>query len=689
MFHVYSGNTTNFANFGLAVIEPLEAKVKRRINDIYSLSLTIPFEQADYIENDNIIMADRQLYRIIKIRKVGNDKELIEVYAENIVFCDLIDDYESSFVYADISITQALTYLLSDTIFSVGLCDDLGFNYIGTGAKNKLEILKEILSVWQGELYINGLEISVKSSIGNNNGIRIQQGKNLKGIEYTEDISNVVTRLNYANKDGSLGGSVDSLYISNYSKIKNGYQEFDAKNQIDLDNLAQEYLQLVDKPYINYSIDLVELEYTKEYANYKDLEHIELGDTVTVKHSKLGIDIQARILETEEDILEHINNTVVLGNFTENYFDFQVALQATRRTVDYSFDKERRLNWATLKGLIIPDSTRGVNSLVVGENGEISIDATVILSPTSVVQWGSIDTTGASPSDVGAFGQAEIETFAIDKINATYIDANGVWTPSVYAENINTNNAKISTAQIETLEVGSNVLMGVNATISWNKVTEQPTIINENTVTTITNNTIQTTSIVANNLRVYSANIQGVLSANQIATNIAQVNSILNIGSPLSKDSTLYFYNNAGSFGFIQTENTYGSMTMYNNGDLSLIAYGSIDLSGSEINLNSTTYATSIYATNVYSYGNILATQNWVASQGYTSNTGDITAVYASTGLSGGASSGAATLGLNLTYTDDRYCRNAASGQDMSFQVYAGKLNVFVNGSLVGSATLS
>ena len=46
----------------------------------------------------------------------------------------------------------------------------------------------------------------------------------------------------------------------------------------------------------------------------------------------------------------------------------------------------------------------------------------------------------------------------------------------VYATNINVSRGKITTAQIEDLVVGENVIMGPNARISWSQVTSKPDI---------------------------------------------------------------------------------------------------------------------------------------------------------------------------------------------------------------------
>lgn len=69
---------------------------------------------------------------------------------------------------------------------------------------------------------------------------------------------------------------------------------------------------------------------------------------------------------------------------------------------------------------------------------------------------------------------------------------------SLEANKITTVNAKITTAQIETLTVGGNVIMGPNATISWDQVSDQPTIPvlpSYITSTKITSTTIESPTI--------------------------------------------------------------------------------------------------------------------------------------------------------------------------------------------------
>jgi hypothetical protein len=61
-------------------------------------------------------------------------------------------------------------------------------------------------------------------------------------------------------------------------------------------------------------------------------------------------------------------------------------------------------------------------------------------------------------------------------LRAKSVIANWVYAGQVTTDQLIAGNAKIDTALIEDLIVGSNVTMGPNATISWSKVTDQPSI---------------------------------------------------------------------------------------------------------------------------------------------------------------------------------------------------------------------
>ena len=105
-------------------------------------------------------------------------------------------------------------------------------------------------------------------------------------------------------------------------------------------------------------------------------------------------------------------------------------------------------------------------------------------------------------------------------VRAKAVVADWVYAGAVKTDQLIAGDAKIGTALIETLTVGGNVVMGPNATISWNKVTGAPSIPTNTDITQITANYIATPNLI---------------------TNIAQVNNELTLGTGYEDSSAIIF----------------------------------------------------------------------------------------------------------------------------------------------------
>src|SRR5690606_16944347 len=104
--------------------------IKQKINGEYNLTFEYPLKSNDdkvqYIEKENLIKVEGQLFRIREIEKIDTGyTQWIKVYADH-VFFDLIDYWTEDKRAVDTSVQVALEILLQDTPFKVGLCDDLG-----------------------------------------------------------------------------------------------------------------------------------------------------------------------------------------------------------------------------------------------------------------------------------------------------------------------------------------------------------------------------------------------------------------------------------------------------------------------------------------------------------------------------------------------------------------------------------
>lgn len=153
---------------------------------------------------------------------------------------------------------------------------------------------------------------------------------------------------------------------------------------------------------------------------------------------------------------------------------------------------------------------------------------------------------------------------------------------------------------------GTNITLGSDCTISWNRVADKPDIAttsqiptkvsqlnndsnfqNATQVTTITENTISTTNVLAQNLRVKAAKIDGEITANRLtASNIGTES-----GDFIISDNGVYSYSNNPSISWSNGSTNYNYYTkaIYDNGCISLGAH-----STKNANPESSVYWTSI-----------------------------------------------------------------------------------------------
>lgn len=348
MINVYDGIETNFEHNGLAVLDScIRCEVEEELNNFYGLELEYPIFsiKAKYLTEDNIIKAPtpqgNQLFRIY--RKVKNMSS-ITIYARHI-FYDLLDNFIESYRTGNVDGNVALKGILNNLQYKTKF---KGFSNISTIAdayyvrKNPIEVLigdnnNSFINRWGGELKRDNFSISILNSIGADNGVTIAYGKNLIGIEEDLDMSEVITRImptGLDDKDNSVilpEKYIDSLLINKYPfpKVKHmhfGDIKVNPEENITLNDvykLLREkvqglYKQQIDIPNVNYAVDFVELSKTEEYKDYKVLENVNLGDIVTVKHKKLGIDIKQKVIKYRWDSILGKYLEIELGNFKEN-----------------------------------------------------------------------------------------------------------------------------------------------------------------------------------------------------------------------------------------------------------------------------------------------------------------------------------------------------------------------------------
>lgn len=308
---------------------PLSCVIKEELNGTYELAMEHPYDDTGKwkrIATERIILADtpkgRQPFRIYNVQP---DMTTIKVNARHI-FYDLLDNFilsidKSGTASAVLSaVNSALQYSMP---FSFST--DIATSGEVTGERmNPVEILldqsgdfKSFIGTFGGELERDGYNVKILQAIGQDRGYRIAYGKNLVGLEVTEDISSVVTRYYTLGADGVSGGYVDSVHIEDYVHPKiDVYENTELTTASELQAAVKSLFDAgIDLPTVNIAVDFILLQNTEEYKNYAVLENVFLGDVVTVINQKMNFSKKAKVISYEYDSMLCRYNKIELGNF--------------------------------------------------------------------------------------------------------------------------------------------------------------------------------------------------------------------------------------------------------------------------------------------------------------------------------------------------------------------------------------
>ena len=355
MIQLYKSTNTNYEMNGDYTLSPLSCTFECNLNDTWLLSIENPIDQSlDDFTIGAVISAptpygDKQLFRIYDVTKDDNGiiASAFPIFLDAKNDCFLWDVRPSN-VTGQTALNQMITnkkYSASSNITKTSTA-----YYV---QKNLIEALNgdddnAFLKRWGGEVAYNNYEIIVNDRIGSDNGLKVEFGFNLLGVEEQINNEDIVTRIIPKAYNGYIlpnNETVDSPLINNYPivytrvieyqdiKLIDDAQEDDAENGITVCNTLEElydslktraqeeYENGIDLPQITYNVDMVDLSKTDLYKDYKNLLTVNLGDTVHVKHRKLGIETSARVIRLTYDCIAKKVESLVLGDYEANYFN--------------------------------------------------------------------------------------------------------------------------------------------------------------------------------------------------------------------------------------------------------------------------------------------------------------------------------------------------------------------------------
>lgn len=338
-------------NLGLGtLIDATSCKVTEGLNGEYELELTYPMTGEHFSE--------LQTGRIIVARPYRNAAALqpFEIYDESRAIGGQVTFYAQHISYKALGVPirpvtaqnaqAAVSLVASNAVISCPFTLTTDMTAAGMFAMEKPATLQNILlgssdslvSVYGGDVLRDGYSIQLLKHRGMDRGARIVYGRNLVDLKQEKSIAEMYDSVypffveTDENENTRLVELADTLVLitaPNKASAKKVYMldlssEFDeTPNQAQMLQATNDYIakNSLDKPKVSLSLKYVDLSRTQEYADLKNLDHIELGDDVTVQFAVLGVDVTACVQKIVYDVLLDANESIDVGDVRTNVVD--------------------------------------------------------------------------------------------------------------------------------------------------------------------------------------------------------------------------------------------------------------------------------------------------------------------------------------------------------------------------------
>ena len=333
---------TDFANFGVgALVDTTKCLVTEERNGLYECEFSYPVagEHFSKIVPDRIVKVksgdyiNPQLFRIYRAVKPING--IAKYYAQHISY-DLSLNPVVPFSAQGVSAENALKAILNNcyyrhkflAISDITTTSDFGFAEPKSARSCFGGVEGSVLDVYGGEYEFDNFAVKLHRARGQDSGVTILYGKNLlslnsdvnTGSTYTavypfvkDDEGNVTTLTEKIVEVPSPPsfGEPRTLVLDLSDKIEPDEQVTEAK----LRALTNEYITRNNIGTIkqNIEISFVQLEQSKEYESMAALERVRLCDTITVRHSALGISVKAKVVKTVYNTLSEKYEKIEVG----------------------------------------------------------------------------------------------------------------------------------------------------------------------------------------------------------------------------------------------------------------------------------------------------------------------------------------------------------------------------------------
>lgn len=350
---LYSKTETTFATYGICpLIDSLSCIVTERRNEEFELDMVYAKEGrfVNEITADRIILADPydgaenpEPFRIVNIEYDMDDN--LEIHAEH-------TSYQlNSIIIGKTTKTGNNPKTIMDSMKSNNCksasCPFVFAGDISAGTNRTITVEKptpfrtiiggmegSIIDTFGGELKWERFTVRLLTARGADRGLRIAYGKNLTGLKYEINTSDVVTGVvaYYASGDDYVESALrtrSNTYGFSHDIAVDATSDFDSvPTTAQLNTWADSYLaKQPAEPKISVEVDFILL---GKNGNYQRLEHVNLCDTVEIIYPPLNLKLSAKVVETVYNVLEDRYDSVTVSNAKRKITDTIYALMKKR-----------------------------------------------------------------------------------------------------------------------------------------------------------------------------------------------------------------------------------------------------------------------------------------------------------------------------------------------------------------------
>lgn len=340
---LFDKNAESFDNNGLGVLnDAISCVVTEQTNGIYELKMTYPQSGRLFslIRLQSIIYApphdssDMQPFRIYKISKPMNGKVTID--AQHISY-QLSNIPVMPFQAANVQdcLSAITEHAAEDCPFTFWTDKSTVARYIQNTPASIRERLGgvqgSVLDIYGGEYEFDNYLVRLWNHRGADRGVTLRYGKNITDIKQEENIATTYTGIcpYWSNGNNELvtlpeevvEGEMADHYPYRLTKVVDMTTYFSEKPTVaQLRTKAEQYVEenAIGIPSVSIDVDFVALWQTEEYKDVAVLQRVYLGDTITVIFEKLGIDVKARVVETQYDVLKQRYSEIKVGSSTKS-----------------------------------------------------------------------------------------------------------------------------------------------------------------------------------------------------------------------------------------------------------------------------------------------------------------------------------------------------------------------------------